>query len=209
MTTNTITNETAAAWLRRVASETRRREPELTALDGPIGDSDHGFNLARGFAAVAEKLDPLPPDPAGVFKLAAMTLLSTVGGASGPLFATIFLKLAEKAAGKTELNLNDWRECLRAGLEGLAQRGKAEPGDKTMLDALAPAVEALAGASGSLADALDASAQAAEAGMRATAGMTARKGRASYLGERSVGHQDPGATSLHLMLEALAQTVRS
>jgi len=183
----------------------------LTALDAAIGDADHGSNLDRGFTAVREKLAAsLPDDTGAVFRLTGMTLLSTVGGASGPLYGTFFVRMGKACEGKAELGLGDWSAALDAGVEGIAFRGHAEPGDKTMLDALLPAREALreAAARGAgLAEALAASAAAAEEGMRATTPLVARRGRASYLGERSAGHQDPGATSAYLLLKAAAETI--
>jgi dihydroxyacetone kinase-like protein len=190
-------------WIGRTADEIERQKAYLTELDAPIGDSDHGANMARGFSAAKGRLSEAPPaDVAALFKTVAMTLLSTVGGASGPLYASLFLQAATKAAGQTELDLAGWTACLEAGLNGVIQRGKAQPGDKTMVDALSPAVQALKDGKS-----LAASAQAAEQGMLATIPLTARKGRASYLGERSVGHQDPGATSTHLILKQLADLV--
>ena len=164
--------------------------------------------MARGFSAVTAKLAATPPaDIAALFKTVGMTLIATVGGASGPLYGTLFLQLAAKAAGKSTLSVADWAACLEAGLAGVVMRGKAEVGDKTMVDALAPAVAALKAADGALPAALAASAAAAEAGMQATTPLIARKGRASYLGERSAGHQDPGATSSYFLVQALADTV--
>jgi dihydroxyacetone kinase-like protein len=155
--------------------------------------------MARGFAAVAAKLAGIERGDIGaLFKTTGMTLLSTVGGASGPLYGTLFLQAATKAAGKAALDLETWNGCLAAGILGIQQRGKAEPGDKTMLDALLPAVAAVG-------QGFDASAKAAEQGATATIPLVARKGRASYLGERSAGHQDPGATSSAMLLRTLAE----
>jgi dihydroxyacetone kinase-like protein len=203
-----LTMPAVHAWICRSADEIERMKSYLTELDAPIGDSDHGINMARGFSAVKAKLAGEPQSDIGaLLRTVAMTLLSTVGGASGPLYSTLFLQAALKAAGRTELDLAGWTHCLEAGLAGVAQRGKAVPGDKTMLDALAPAVEALKRAKdGPLVEALAVSARAAEEGMKATIPLIARKGRASYLGERSAGHQDPGATSTHLLLKTLAGT---
>jgi dihydroxyacetone kinase-like protein len=196
------------AWLDRAAAVLEREKARLTELDAAIGDSDHGVNMARGFSAVVAKLAGAPPaDPAALFKTVGMTLISTVGGAAGPLYGTLFLQAAGKATGKPALDAPALAECLKAGLAGIVQRGKAEPGDKTMVDALTPAVAALdAAAVAPLPQALAAAAAAAEAGMTATIPLVARKGRASYLGERSAGHQDPGATSSFLLLKALADT---
>ncbi|MFB3825214.1 MAG: dihydroxyacetone kinase subunit DhaL [Bryobacteraceae bacterium] len=183
-----------AAWLRalqRVYSENRQM---LTDLDAAIGDGDHGINLERGFSAV----DPnAAADVAGLLQAVARTLIGKVGGASGPLYGTFFLRAAAVSAGVDEL---DVPAAFRAGVEGIQQRGKAAPGDKTMLDALLPAVAALEQGLG-----LGAAAEAAEAGARATIPMQARKGRASYLGPRSVGHQDPGAASAAMLVRAAAE----
>lgn len=195
------------AWLALAADRLEAEKAALSELDRPIGDGDHGVNMARGFNAVRAKLAAeAPADPAAVLKSAAMVLLSTVGGASGPLYATLLLQAAAKATGKPALGTGDWADCLAAGLAGVVQRGKAAVGDKTMVDALDPAVRALeARRDQPLAAALAASAEGAREGMAATIPLVARKGRASYLGERSAGHQDPGATSSHLLLEALAE----
>ena len=203
-----LTVDAVLDWINRSAEEIDLKKAYLTELDAPIGDSDHGANMARGFSAVKLKLAGAPQaDIGALFKTVAMTLLSTVGGASGPLYSTFFLQAASKSVGKTELDLVGWTDCLAAALAGVEQRGKAVVGDKTMVDALQPAVEALKQSDGKeLGAALAASAEAAEAGMKATIPLVARKGRASYLGERSAGHQDPGATSTHLLLKALAET---
>jgi phosphoenolpyruvate---glycerone phosphotransferase subunit DhaL len=194
------------AWLERAADVIEREKAFLTELDAPIGDSDHGVNMARGFAAVRNKLAGVDRGDIGViFKDVGMTLLSTVGGASGPLYGTLFLEAGKQALGRASLDLVALTNCLAAGLAGVARRGKAAPLDKTMIDALSPAVaelQALAGAE--LAHALGRAAEAAREGALATRPLVARKGRASYLGERSVGHQDPGATSCALILESLA-----
>ena len=173
----------------------------LTELDMPIGDSDHGINLARGFQAVAGKLPTLADKDAGtILKNVGMTLVSTVGGASGPLYGTAFMKAGAKMAGKMELNMEDLILMLHEAVEGVKMRGKSTTGEQTMLDAMVPALEALK-ESGSLAAAL----VAAEEGVERTKGMVATKGRASYLGERSLGHQDPGATSFTLLLGVIAK----
>jgi phosphoenolpyruvate---glycerone phosphotransferase subunit DhaL len=203
---NVLTAAALNEWINKAADVLDAQKSYLTDLDAPIGDSDHGANMARGFAAAKAKLDPNATDTGAVLKGVAMTLISTVGGASGPLYGTLFLQAAGKAAGKTELTLSDWTNCLEAGLAGIVTRGKAGLGDKTMVDALTPAVAALKEHSNApLAEALVISAQSAELGMKATTPLLARKGRASYLGERSIGHQDPGATSSHLLLQALAE----
>lgn len=173
----------------------------LTELDMPIGDSDHGINLARGFLAVEAKLPTLEGKDAGtILKTVGMTLVSTVGGASGPLYGTAFMKAGAKMAGKQELGFDDLVEMLNEAVEGIKMRGKATVGEQTMLDAMVPALEALK-ESGSLSSAL----AAAEAGVEKTKDMIATKGRASYLGERSLGHQDPGATSFTLLLSVIVK----
>ena len=173
----------------------------LTELDMPIGDSDHGINLARGFLAVEAKLPTLEGKDAGtILKTVGMTLVSTVGGASGPLYGTAFMKAGAKVAGKQELGFDDLVEMLNEAVEGIKMRGKATVGEQTMLDAMVPALEALK-ESGSLSSAL----AAAEAGVEKTKDMIATKGRASYLGERSLGHQDPGATSFTLLFSVIAK----
>ena len=193
------------AWIREFARLIEDQREYLTDLDAAIGDADHGANLHRGMQAVLAALDQSAGiESAPLLKKVGMTLVSKVGGASGPLYGTLFLRMAA-AAGDGELAPADFAAALRAGLVGVQERGKAEPGDKTMLDALHPACDAfeasLAGGS-ELADGLAAAAAGAREGRDATTAMLARKGRASYLGERSVGHQDPGATSTALLLEA-------
>jgi dihydroxyacetone kinase-like protein len=199
------------AWLRELAGVFAQAKEELTALDAAIGDADHGINMDRGFAAVAADLSASPPaDIASALKSAAMALIRTVGGAAGPLYGTFFLRASAACAGKGELSPADWAAAFGQGVEGVRQRGKAEPGDKTMLDALLPAVEAMreaAEAGQELREILKRAERAAEAGMKATIPLRARKGRASYLGERSVGHQDPGATAAPLLLRAAAATL--
>lgn len=199
-------------WLETAAAVMDRESVRLTELDSPIGDADHGTNMRRGFAAArtAVEQEP-PPTPGGVLVLIGRTLISTVGGASGPLYGTL-LRRAGKDLGEEEaVPAARLRDALRAGVDGVATLGGAVPGDKTMIDALVPALDALTGAldaGGGVADALTAAAGAAEEGAVATTAMRARKGRASYLGERSVGHQDPGATSSALLIAALADTAR-
>ena len=180
----------------------------LTELDMPIGDSDHGINMARGFQAVAAKLPTLEGKDAGtILKTVGMTLVSTVGGASGPLYGTAFMKAGAKMAGKTELGMDDLIAMLHEAVEGIKMRGKSTTGEQTMLDAMVPALEAMKAASGSPAEVLAAGLKAAQDGVEATKGMIATKGRASYLGERSLGHQDPGATSFTLLLSVIAAAV--
>jgi phosphoenolpyruvate---glycerone phosphotransferase subunit DhaL len=191
----------------KVVSENREY---LTGLDSAIGDADHGINMDRGMSAALAKLDSVPEGDVGnLFKTVGMTLVSTVGGAGGPLYGTLFMQMGLAVAGKSELSSHDWSEALTKGLEGVVMRGKAEPGDKTMVDALTPARDALREAlveGASFGDALRRSAAAAEEGMKGTIPLVARKGRASYLGERSAGHQDPGATSSFLLLKTAADT---
>jgi dihydroxyacetone kinase-like protein len=200
-----------ATWIRAFAELVARNKDMLTRLDAAIGDGDHGINMDRGMSAVVATLDEeKPPSVAALLKLTGMRLVSTVGGASGPLYGTLFLRMAAAAGDVASLDADGFAKALRAGLGGVVARGKAEAGDKTMFDALAPAVEALdadlAGGA-SLGAALQAAVTAAEGGRDATIPMRARKGRASYLGERSVGHQDPGATSVTLLVAAAASTL--
>ena len=197
-------------WIRAFAAEMATNKEQLTRLDSAIGDGDHGINMNRGMSAVLGKIDaPAEKDIGALLKTVGMTLVSTVGGAGGPLYGTLFLQMGTATAGKAELAPQDWAAALEAGIAGVQMRGKAEPGDKTMLDALLPGTDALEAAlaeGASFQDALARSAGAAEQGMRDTIPLVARKGRASYLGERSAGHQDPGATSSHLLLETAAET---
>jgi len=203
-----ITATDVRAWIGDYAAVITEHRAELVALDTAIGDADHGTNMDRGMRAAVEKLGATEGDDIGaLLKAVAMTLISKVGGAAGPLYGTLFLQMGTAAAGKEELDLAGWTAALEAGIKGVQARGKAEPDDKTMIDALLPALDALKAAEGegaSLGDALRRSADAAEEGMKATIPLEARKGRASYLGPRSVGHQDPGATSSQLLLEAAA-----
>jgi dihydroxyacetone kinase-like protein len=186
------------------------RRDELTQLDSAIGDADHGINMDRGFTAARAKVADLDADAdlGTVAKAVGMTLISTVGGASGPLYGTFFLRLATTFGDRAEVAPADLGAALRAGLEGLIQRGKAELDDKTMVDAISPAVDAFdAAADGGIFQALSAAADAAAAGRDRVTPLVARKGRASYLGERSANHQDPGATSSTMLLEALRDAV--
>jgi dihydroxyacetone kinase-like protein len=203
---DTVTLADLGDWLREYARLVAAHRDELTALDAAIGDADHGSNMDRGMTAVAAGL--AGETVAGLFKQAGMTLVSTVGGASGPLYGTLFLRFGVAAGEVESLDTPGFAAALRAGLEGVVARGKAEPGDKTMFDALQPAVLAFeAAVDGPFAAALKAAAAAADAGRDATTAMLAHKGRASYLGERSVGHQDPGATSAALLIRAAAETL--
>jgi dihydroxyacetone kinase-like protein len=197
------------AALRQVFAENRER---LTELDLAIGDADHGTNMDRGFTAVEAELSARPPaDLRSVFQNAAAVLIRTVGGAAGPLYGTFFLRAGTACSGKSELGPSDLVALFQSAIEGVQKRGKAEPGDKTMMDALLPGLNAMRWVledGGSIAEILDQGVAAAEIGMRATIPLQARKGRASYLGPRSVGHQDPGATSAYLLLKAAADTWR-
>ena len=205
-----ILRDDVLTWIRASVAAIAEHKDRLTRLDADIGDGDHGSNMDRGFQAVLAKLpDIADKDIGAILKTVGMTLVSTVGGASGPLYGTFFLQLGSAASGKLELSLADWTAVLQAGVDGVVMRGKANLNDKTMLDTLIPALQALkdAAAQGAgLEAALRASARAAQEGMLATIPLVARKGRASYLGERSAGHQDPGATSSSLLLQAAADT---
>lgn len=196
-------------WIEAYAAAIAEQRDALTQLDMAIGDGDHGANMHRGFQAVLAKLPGVADKDIGtVLKTVAMTLISTVGGASGPLYGTLFLQMAGATAGRQELAPAELLAALKAGLEGVVARGKAALGDKTLVDALHPAVEALRQAleqGAEVGEALRQAALAAERGCSATVPLVARKGRASYLGERSAGHQDPGATSAHLLVKAAAE----
>lgn len=207
----------ALDWLREAAKVIAENRAELIKLDREIGDGDHGENMDRGFSAVLKKLTDDPPNSvADVLRLVATTLMSSVGGAAGPLYGTAFLR-ASKAAAAAEaqngvLDGTAIAEVLNAGLEGIVARGKAETGEKTMVDAWAPAAAAAANAAGTGASAgevLQAAAEGARVGARATETLIARKGRASYLGERAIGHRDPGAQSSSLILDAAARTAEA
>jgi phosphoenolpyruvate---glycerone phosphotransferase subunit DhaL len=207
----TVTHDDVVRWIRAFADAIAQNKDYLTDLDSAIGDADHGINMNRGMTAVVAKLDGAgSADIGALLKTVGMTLVSSVGGAGGPLYGTLFLRLGASAAGKEELTDQDWATMVAESVEGVQSRGKAEPNDKTMVDALIPARDALAAAVSAgepLADALRASAAAAEEGMKATIPLVARKGRASYLGERSAGHQDPGATSSWLLMKTAAETL--
>ncbi|MCW5252090.1 MULTISPECIES: dihydroxyacetone kinase subunit DhaL [unclassified Streptomyces] len=186
-------------WMAAAAASVDREAERLTELDSPIGDADHGSNLRRGFAAVAAALEKEPPGtPGAVLTLAGRRLISTVGGASGPLYGTLLRRTGKALGDAGEVSPGDLAEALRAGVDAVRALGGAAPGDKTMVDALVPAVEALG-------ESFAAARAAAEEGAAATTPLRARKGRASYLGERSVGHRDPGATSAALLVAALEE----
>lgn len=205
-----VSRDQTLEWITAVATVLNQNRDYLIQLDAAIGDADHGANMDRGFKKVMEKMPEFADKDIGtIFKSVGMNLLSTVGGAGGPLYGTFFLQMGMKSAGKMELSLEDWTAALEAGIAGVIMRGKAEPGDKTMVDALTPALTALKESlqeNLEMGTALQRSANAAKEGMLATIPWVARKGRASYLGERSAGHQDPGATSTYLILQAAADT---
>lgn len=199
----------AIAWMRGSAAVVAEHRVELITLDRDIGDGDHGENLDRGFSAILPKLDEQPDGatPADILKLAATTLISTVGGASGPLYGTALLKASIAVTGQEDLDADAVVALLTAARDGIVLRGKAEVGDKTMVDAWTPAVDAASAAAAageSPARVLAAAAEAAWGGAAATEPLVARKGRASYLGERAVGHRDPGAQSTSYLLQAAA-----
>lgn len=205
-----VSTNDLVAWIRAFRDAVQKHRDELTALDSAIGDADHGSNMARGLDAVVAKLDTPPASPAELFKTVGMTLVSSVGGASGPLYGTFFLRLGPALSDGDGVDAASLGAALRAGVEGVVARGKAEPGDKTMIDALLPAVAAWDDAVAAGADvgaASAAAAGAAEKGRDATEPLVARKGRASYLGERSAGHIDPGSASSALLLETLRDSL--
>ncbi len=202
----------AGAWVRAFAVAVHENKDYLTKLDSAIGDADHGANMDRGLSAVVAAMDAAPPaSPSALFKMVGMTLVSKVGGASGPLYGTFFIRMAA-AVTADSVAADAVAKAVRAGLDGIVARGQAQLGDKTLVDALTPACDALDTAVGSgagLGTALQAAAEAAATGRDATVPMLARKGRASYLGERSIGHQDPGATSMTMLLETAAAALSS
>ncbi|MFV9505338.1 MAG: dihydroxyacetone kinase subunit DhaL [Oscillochloridaceae bacterium umkhey_bin13] len=206
-----VTTMTLRTWLRQSAALIHEQRSYLTDLDAAIGDADHGFNLDRGFAAVVGALPANPEaDSGAILKTAGMRLISTVGGASGPLYGTAFRRAGKLFEGYQQLTPDEVPALLRAMLDGITAMGKAEPGDKTIVDALHPAVlslEMALQANQNLDLALAQAAEAAHQGAQATIPMIARRGRASYLGKRSIGHQDPGATSMALLIRALAEVV--
>lgn len=209
-----LSTEWAVAWLRGAAEVVAENRALLIDLDRAIGDADHGENLDRGFSAVVAKLDAgeNPATPGEVLKNAAMTLMSTVGGAAGPLYWTAFLRAAKALGDAVEVGPRETAAMLEAARDGVVARGKAEVGDKTMIDAWTPAVESArtaADAGASVEEVLSAAANAAHAGAVATEPLVARKGRASYLGERSANHRDPGAVSTAMILQAAAAAAGS
>ncbi|WP_414161666.1 dihydroxyacetone kinase subunit DhaL [Serratia sp. BNK-10] len=208
-----LTKQQVVDWLMRCGEVFSRERDFLTQLDTEIGDADHGLNMNRGFNKVVEKLPSVADKDIGfILKNTGMTLLSSVGGASGPLFGTFFIRAAQAANAKQSLDLAELHQMMQEGVEGVVMRGKAEPGDKTMCDAWWPVVESLGQSAQqnlSVTDALQRAADSAERAVESTITMQARKGRASYLGERSIGHQDPGATSVMLMMKTLAEVAGS
>lgn len=203
-----VNRDNLLAWINALAQIYAENKQYLTQLDSAIGDADHGINMDRGFTAVKADLEKTnPPDISTILKTTAMALIRTVGGAAGPLYGTFFMRASSVCADKTELDAADVVALFEAGLEGIIHRGKAELNDKTMVDAQRPALEAMKQAltdGTDLKTVLEKGTAAAEAGMKNTIPLQAKKGRASYLGERSIGHQDPGATSSYLMIKAAA-----
>ncbi|HAT4982125.1 TPA: dihydroxyacetone kinase ADP-binding subunit DhaL [Serratia marcescens] len=208
-----LTKQQVVDWLMRCGEVFSRERDFLTQLDTEIGDADHGLNMNRGFNKVVEKLPSVADKDIGfILKNTGMTLLSSVGGASGPLFGTFFIRAAQAANAKQSLDLAELHQMMQEGVEGVVMRGKAEPGDKTMCDVWWPVVESLGQSEQqnlSVSEALQRAAGSAERAVASTITMQARKGRASYLGERSIGHQDPGATSVMLMMKTLAEVAGS
>lgn len=208
-----ITKHQAVQWLQDFATQIEQNKDYLTELDAAIGDADHGINMDRGFKKVMSQLPSVADKDIGsILKSVSMTLISSVGGASGPLYGTFFLRASTVAVDKQELTDEEIVSLLQAGLDGVLQRGKAQLGDKTMVDVLSPSVDAFAQAVSEEKHTLAAMQEAvvaAEQAMKDTIPMLARKGRASYLGERSVGHQDPGATSTYLMLKCLSASLET
>jgi len=207
----TVSKDQIVRWLEATVSVLNENREYLTQLDSAIGDADHGINMDRGFKKVAEKLPTVADKDIGnILKTVGMTLISSVGGASGPLYGTFYMRCGMAADAKEQLSLDDLIALLQAGVDGIIQRGRAQPGDKTMVDTWLPAMAALkeaAAAGKSSGEALAAAVAAAEQGMKDTIPLQAKKGRASYLGERSIGHQDPGATSSYLILNTLLTVV--
>jgi dihydroxyacetone kinase-like protein len=203
-----ITTDDVLTCLHRMADVIDENKKHLTKLDAAIGDADHGINMDRGFKSILKKVPSVEDKDAGtILKTAGMALVSSVGGAGGPLYGTAFMQAGMAVAGKYELEAEDVLAALDSALKGVVMRGKANLGDKTMVDAITPAVEAMREAVDNGADtigALDEAAAAAKQGMTDTIPMLAKKGRASYLGERSIGHQDPGATSSYLLIQTMA-----
>ncbi len=209
----TVTKDQIVQWLDTTAAVLHENKEYLTQLDSPIGDADHGINMDRGFKKVKEILPSVADKDIGnILKAIGMALISSVGGASGPLYGTFFMRSGMAVTSKEVLDNDDLVKMLQAGVDGIVQRGRAQLGDKTMFDAWSPAMDALKTAVANGDDtvtALSAATTACEQGMKDPTPLQAKKGRASYLGERSIGHQDPGATSSYLMLNALLETVEN
>ncbi len=204
-----INRDTTLQWMELFAAQMDEHREELTRLDTAIGDGDHGTNMNRGMQKAIEKLGASDQaDPGAVLKTVAMALISSVGGAAGPLYGTLFLQLGTALAGQADVDLPAYAAAWHKAVEGVQSRGKAQPGDKTMVDALLPALAALEQAS-DLDAGLRAGADAAKQGMLGTVPLIARKGRASYLGERSSGHQDPGSTSTYYLFESAREAFTS
>ncbi|KGQ70582.1 dihydroxyacetone kinase [Chelonobacter oris] len=207
-----LTKRHIIQWLQNSAAVFERQRDYLTELDTAIGDADHGLNMQRGFSKVLEKLPTVADqDIAAILKSTGMTLLSSVGGASGPLFGTFFIKAAQRTAGQETLDLTLFQQMLQDGVDGIVARGRAEAGDKTLCDVWLPVLTSLTDSErqkATLPQALQSAVETAESALAATIPMKARKGRASYLNERSIGHQDPGATSVLYLLQALSAAVR-
>lgn len=204
-----VSRDNLLAWIQALQTVYKENRTYLTELDSAIGDADHGINMDRGFTNAKAELEKInPPDVGSVLKTVAMALIRTVGGAAGPLYGTFFMRASTACADKTELEAADVVALFEAGLAGVLQRGKAELNDKTMVDALTPGLDAMKQAledGAELPEILKKGTAAAEEGMKNTIPLQARKGRASYLGERSIGHQDPGATSSYLMIKTAAE----
>jgi dihydroxyacetone kinase-like protein len=208
-----VNRDAVLTWIRRFGAEIEEHRAELVRLDTAIGDGDHGTNMDRGMRKALANLETLEGDDiGGALKSVGMALVSSVGGAAGPLYGTLFLQMGAATTGADSLDVAGLADALAAGVKGVQARGKAEPGDKTMVDALQPAVAALREAAEgdtSIPEAVGRAVAAAEEGMKSTIPMEARKGRASYLGPRSVGHQDPGATSSYLLLRSAGEAFTS
>ncbi|MFL7839764.1 MAG: dihydroxyacetone kinase subunit DhaL [Candidatus Promineifilaceae bacterium] len=209
----TVSKNQIVQWLEKTADVLGKNKEYLTELDAAIGDADHGINMDRGFRKVMEKLPSVADKDIGnILKTTGMTLISSVGGAAGPLYGTFYMRSGMAVAAKEELDNDDVLNMLQSGVDGIVQRGRAQIDDKTMFDAWAPALAALEASLGNgddLVPALGNAVAAAEQGMKDTIPLQAKKGRASYLGERSIGHQDPGATSSYLILNALLEVIES
>ncbi len=209
----TVSRQQIIDWLEKAAKAIQDNKGHLTQLDAAIGDADHGINMVRGFKKVAEKLPTIADKDIGnILKTTGMTLISSVGGASGPLYGTFFMRAATAGSGKEALDAIDLCAMFKGGVDGIVQRGRPNLGDKTMFDAWAPALDAMQAALSKGSDTLTivkAGASAIEQGMKDTIPLQARKGRASYLGERSIGHQDPGATSSCLIFKMLLEVLEA